>query len=467
MLRLPFSRSARTPFVLLSALGLTVLLFAKPAIAQLRPSLEAESRAAQPGGIAPSEPFPTYGPAGAQTAPAVSDGAVAEIATPDQIGVAPLEEDPFAPFGLRAGSFIFLPSLTQRLGYSSNADGFRGGKASAFSITEAALDVRSNWSRHQLEADLSGAWQEFLNDTTESLPEFDAEGRARFDLSRQWVARATLGYGLVSEAPTSVVLLDSPLALSDDRPLVHSFSGAAELEKTEGRLVGSVRGSIDHEAYGDLSLADGSRVAQDSRDNTVYLASLRLGYGGSPVLQPFVEGELGTRSFTNATAGQDDNSLISGLKTGLSFNRSEKLSGEISVGYAGEYFDGGDVEGITADASLNWSPVRDTSIALNLATSFDAVSSNIDDASRLYEGSLSFTRNFTRRWSGTLGLAASAQQFRSGREDTSASISLETAYAFNRNLAVLARLEHARFDSSEPTAVYEDTTAWLGLRLQK
>ena len=69
------------------------------------------------------------------------------------------EVDPYAPLGVRAGSFLLRPSLEQDVGYDTNPNRLSGQqKGSVEFRTEGALAVASDWERHSLTAALRGAY---------------------------------------------------------------------------------------------------------------------------------------------------------------------------------------------------------------------------------------------------------------------------------------------------------------------
>ncbi len=119
-----------------------------------------------PPGVVP-DPVPTT----VQTRPSAQDqrrGAsavevpaqtlVPTIATPTKRKAPPAEEDPFAPVGIRAGSFTFLPAVELTGGFDSNPSHVPGGKDSFLFTVAPELKVRSDWERHALNADIKGSY---------------------------------------------------------------------------------------------------------------------------------------------------------------------------------------------------------------------------------------------------------------------------------------------------------------------
>jgi hypothetical protein len=66
--------------------------------------------------------------------------------------------DPYAAFGIRAGSFLLFPSLDLSTAYSTNPERVTGSPASPYFVAAPGLQVRSDWERHSLTADITGSF---------------------------------------------------------------------------------------------------------------------------------------------------------------------------------------------------------------------------------------------------------------------------------------------------------------------
>ncbi len=66
--------------------------------------------------------------------------------------------DPYAALGIRAGSFLLLPSLDLSAGYSTNPERVAGSPGSIYVVGAPELQVRSDWERHALTADITGSY---------------------------------------------------------------------------------------------------------------------------------------------------------------------------------------------------------------------------------------------------------------------------------------------------------------------
>ena len=71
----------------------------------------------------------------------------------------PLYEEP----GVRAGSFLIRPQLTESFGYDSSPNGVSSSPGSWLLNTSSSVAVNSDWSRDSLGADLSVQDYRYLN----------------------------------------------------------------------------------------------------------------------------------------------------------------------------------------------------------------------------------------------------------------------------------------------------------------
>jgi hypothetical protein len=96
------------------------------------------------------------------------------------------EPDPYAALGIRAGSFILLPSLDFSGAASTNPEHIPGGPPAAYVVAAPELIVRSDWERHSLTADIAGSWTQYTQDLVPSLnvPYMNSRVDGRIDVTR-------------------------------------------------------------------------------------------------------------------------------------------------------------------------------------------------------------------------------------------------------------------------------------------
>jgi len=130
---------------------------------------------------------------------------------------------------------------------------------------------------------------------------------------------------------------------------------------------------VERDEFQSSDLGGGIVQNEGDQNNTEYRATARVGYEVSPAITPFVEGAYAIRDFDQESDrnGNDRDSDIFELRGGVEIDLGEKLNGEIALGYVNEKFDDPlleDLDAFTINGQLNWSPERDTQIALTLGT---------------------------------------------------------------------------------------------------
>lgn len=207
------------------------------------------------------------------------------------------EADPYAPIGIRAGSFILKPSLEQGIKATSNGDNSSNGSRAILNETTLRLNALSDWLQHQASLDASGTFSKSISGQDVSEPQANILGRLRLDLANQTTVNAETSYRLRRESASS------PNGVVDalKRPLVHTFAGRLGVERDTGLLFGRVTGGLEHDMYGNAELASGGTVTQKDRNNTYASVAIRGGFSLSPALKPFARWSLANACSTSAS----------------------------------------------------------------------------------------------------------------------------------------------------------------------
>jgi hypothetical protein len=271
--------------------------------------------------------------------------------------------------GIRVGSFVLRPSVTQTINSETTKDG--GTKQSrGFLETDMGATLTSDWSRHQLTVTSEGAWQKNISGEGEEQPSFKIDGDLRLDLPRDTVAHITGGYNFYREDT------DDPDAITDaaQQSDVQEFTGGASIEHDFGILRGTTAVALSRSVYSDATLSNGTTVSLSDRNETTGTIRGRIGYELSPALIPFIEASVGKTNYDERvdSSGYRRSGDSYGAKGGVEVDMGEKLKGEVAVGYATADFDDNRLKSIdtaTLDASLLWSPIRGTNVNLDLQTS--------------------------------------------------------------------------------------------------
>ena len=450
---------------------------AQPASARLR------TRAA-PAGVATPEPERTAAPIlDEEPTGTVRAGRIDALdeernsrASPDNARTGPVEgldrasqDDPFAPLGIRAGSFIVTPTLEQGVGWTSNAHNSPGGGASTFSETGLRLEAISDWASHSATLSADGRYRKSLSG--EEISDFDGGAAAglRLDLSGGFTATAGADYRIGPETAASPNSVEGAVS----EPLRQTLTGTAGLAKDVGKLRFGIAGEVVRDVYGDAELESGAVLSQRDRNSTLATVSLRTGYEISPALQPFVEAEIGRRVFdeTVDADGYARSADRYALRGGVAFDFGEKLTGEIAAGWLTERPDDdrlAAISGASVKGNLAWSPMRGTTVELDASTEVEGSTQAGETGSLLYAGSLALSRQLRHDLTGRARLGLDWRDY-SGSSDSDliARGELGLTWWLNRHAGVTGRLSHEIQRSTLPGRDYDATGVYLGMTLQR
>ncbi len=196
--------------------------------------------------------------------------------------------DPWAPLGVRAGSFLLLPSLDLSSGYNTSPQRSSGTPPSAFFVAAPELQVASDWERHSLTADIAGSYTWYAaNDLVPSLnaPYLNSKIDGRVDVSHD-----------------TQILLENRVIISTDNPGSPNLQAQlAQLPPNQdvgetlglvqqfNRLIITLKGTFDRATYDKSVLTDGTTSSNDDRNFDQYAGILRVGYEYDPGFKPFIE----------------------------------------------------------------------------------------------------------------------------------------------------------------------------------
>lgn len=366
-----------------------------------------------------------------------------------------------APRGIRLGTFTILPELIITGGYTDNAAGSSTGTSSTSYRIAPSIEGTSGWSRHQLDFVLRGSYLAYVDASEDDDPELDTNANLRLDLSGSTRANLGLAYGLSKESSSS-----AENRTGDN--LVHSLSGTAGITRDAGIVSVTLGAGVDRTVY-----TSDSTAGSNSRDNTLYSASLRLDGDGGGLLSPFVEGSALLRRFDQLCSDsicEKRNADGYQLRAGFSINAGPKVTGSLGAGWRIESLRDNRLDalkGVVVDGSLVWSPSRLTTVTAGLGTSFEPTDIDAASGSIIYSGDLRLAHAFSDRFVGETGLGYSYRPYQgiSLTENTLTGFAGLT-YALTRNVAFEARYSYTAFSSTNAGSDYTRNLIEAGLRFR-
>lgn len=380
-------------------------------------------------------------------------------------------EDPFAPLGIRVGAFDLYPAVELIGGYDTNPGQANSPKGAALYSVAPELRVQSDWSRHELKADLRGNYTGYSPDQTPSLsrPYFNGKVDGRVDVTRQ--TRIELeGRGLISTDNPSSPNLQAGLA---ELPLYATFGGTAGIGHRFNRFDLSIKGSAERTVYQESHLTDGSTVSNEDRNYDQYGGTLRGDYEVSLGVTPFVEIGAHTRVHdleTDSSGYQRNSTGLTGV-VGTNFELSRLLTGEIAVGYTKRNYEDPrlePVDGFVGDASLVWTASALTTVKLTAASTVGE--STITGVSGvLYRDVALQVDHAFRRWLiGSLKGGFGIDDYvGSTRVDHRYSLGAALTHKLGRDLWLKGEFRQHWLQSDIAGNGYSESVFLLGLRLQR
>ncbi len=379
------------------------------------------------------------------------------------------EENPYAPVGMRLGTFLLNPSLETGLTWTSNANYSAARSPALLSETTLRLNAVSDWARHSATIDAYGTVRKSVSGEKIDEKRAGIDGRLRLDLADDYTALAALGYALGPESASSPVTITGTVG----RPLRQTLTGSAGIEKDLGKFRFALTARAERDVYGDAELSAGGTLSQKDRNTTLATVALRGGYEISPALTPFVELEVGRRLYDERldSGGYERSTRRMAARAGLELDLGEKLTGEIAAGWLEERFDDSrlkPISGATVNASLAWSPLRGTIVNLTGTTTVEGATAAGESGSILYSGGVAVQHQLRANLTGNLAFGTAYRDY-VGVDGHDLTLSAEASLTWwlNRYAGLTGRARHETQTSSIAGRGYTADSVFLGLKLQR
>lgn len=399
------------------------------------------------------------------TSQAVDETTTASVSPP----VVAAKDDPYEALGIRAGGFVLYPSLTITGGYTTNAAAGAGGGPAVLGILAPELFIQSDWERHEVTLDFKGSYTHFSDGVTPDDPRASVDATATIDLPYDWSVDLAAGAAYKTDD------IEDPAfpAGADTLPPVVDLTSSAALNGTFGaRGTFTIEGIADRTTYQNAT-SGGVIVDQSDRNNSVFGARLRVGYEATPVLTPFIEGEVDRRIYDQTVDhnGLQRGSVETSGRVGVAFDRGPLVTGEVSVGTTSETFDDptlSAIQALTFDGNLVWSPTKLTTVTFDGSTTLNPSVDPASSGSVVHDGSVevayAWRDNVTLKAKGEV----SSETFQGvGQTDNTYDATLSATWKLNRTFQLTGSYVHEWLDSTDPTTNYQSDTVQLELRAQR
>ena len=396
------------------------------------------------------------------------------------------EADPYAPVGIRLGTFVLRPTLdvgvTSTRSRGTTTTGTPpvlspGREAGTLSQVNAAVTAESDWVRHALSIAANGNFQQRLSGDIEGEPDYGIAVDGRIDVREGTAITFGGQYSQSVVAATSAGLALS--SLSDEQVVgassteQHRLGATLGVTHRSGRVFGSATGRLNRTMNGSVFLDDGTLLDQTGRDTTEAGLTLRGGFEASPAFSPYAELDV-ARTIRDTAVDADGFSRDSNqfaVRLGTEVDLGDKLGGSMSLGLLRQTFDDDRLSAINAldvAANLDWSPRRGTDIALNASTTTEAAGLAFVSGNVVYSADATLTQQIRNNLSATFGVGITHSNPQGpDLSDTTLSANVGLTYWFNRNVGMLGRYTHETVVSGDPVKESNSDSLFIGLRFQR
>jgi hypothetical protein len=410
----------------------------------------------------------------AALAPATSPASAARdptLAVPRTLIHRPVVDDkPFDPVGIAAGSFRLRPAIEVSGGYDTNpARTNVGGGASNFGIVAPELLVNSNWSRHELTADLRGSYTSYGAASSLDRPTFNGKIDGRVDVTSRTRIDVESRLVVATDNPGSPNIQAGLARL----PISTDVGGSIGLGQRFNRFDVALKGGIDRTTYQNSVFTDGTSASNDGRNFDQYSAQLRTGYELTPGVIPFVALDADTRHHDLAvdSSGFDRNSQGRAAEVGSTFELSRLLTGQLAFGYLErDYTDPTlqTVKGPTFDGALTWVASALTTFKLTAVTSANETTLAGVSGVFTHEVGIEVDHAFRTWLDATLKFTGDRDTYVGGsRQDDRYAGSFGLTYKLTRAMQLKGELRREWLTSNMAGNNYQAYVALLGVRLQR
>ncbi len=287
----------------------------------------------------------------------------------------------YVPMGVRAGGFRIFPAV--EVGVRADDNIFRFPDIDLDTdpvVSDTIIDARasasinSDWNQHEFNAIASVDLGRYNDYDSEDYEDYVFAADGRLDIKRGSFLSGKAGYMLQHEDRSSLNSRRGTLASPayGVNPTTYDFSyvGAA-YDRQPAKIRTLVK--VDYETlnYDDIKNVFGGIVDNSDRNRSKAEAVFRVGYENLPNRRIFIEGTINSRDYDRQfdNNGVERSSTGYRLATGMNFDLSNLLVGDIFIGYVEQDYDApaqADISSGLVGFGLKWYPTRLTSLDLNL-----------------------------------------------------------------------------------------------------
>jgi hypothetical protein len=271
--------------------------------------------------------------------------------------------DPYEATGFTAGNFVIKPAVELTTGFDTNPARIPGGTGSPFVVVAPVVSVRSQFDRHQLNADVRAAYIDDTQLQRLSHPTVDARVNGRYDFTDTTALNGE-GHFMVDGDDPGTARFTGRFARI---PLVTTTGGSVGVTQKVDPLEVSVKGAVDHLQFQNVLLTDGQILSNQDRNFNQYAVQSRASYALTNEFHPFIDVAVDRRvhELPVDMLGFRRDSTGTAVEGGVTFAITDKLTGDAAIGYLVRQYQDmmlRPVSGVIADANLMYQFTKETTL---------------------------------------------------------------------------------------------------------
>ncbi len=379
--------------------------------------------------------------------------------------------DPYAPTGIRVGTFMLYPEA--EIGAAAFNNLLRTGTGRR---SDVALEARpsarviSTWGVHALELGAKGL-ASFHNELpSEDDRAWALDARGRLDLTRRTNIESSLGHEVTQETRGTI----NTRAGAGGRSDVSTDRAAVALNHRFNRLGLQLRGAVAERDYAPAIEAGGTTLSNDDRDTTQREVALRATWEFKPQLSAF--GEVGTDERDYGAASRSDglrrDSSGERYRVGVSFgNAGQIVRGEVAIGALKQHFDDQrlpDISGVIVDANVGWRITGLTSLLVTARSDIGESTVAGSGGAMVRSIGTEVRHAFRRNVVGSAGVRLTRADYAGidlVEQDVTSSLGVD--YYLSREVSLFGRYAHVDFSSTSPQGDYTADEVRVGVRVRR
>jgi len=361
----------------------------------------------------------------------------------------------YEPKGVRDHDWIFYPSVSAGGLYDSNVFASNGGgKSYIAGVLNPSLRVERLSDGNPLTFDTYVKSTRYSHYSSLDQTDARARLRGRIDLRDSDALLYNFQAAYLHEAVGS---LSSPLGAVSPTPYGYTHEDLTYWHH-HGRLSFSLGASNENYDFGSAQAQNGSTISEDSRDGSVNKLHSRFDYAFGANFGVFTAIEGNVRDLRGSSSGSLSSQGLRSL-TGVNFNLTHLISGEIGVGYTSQHFEDPTIGTVSAPAYralLRWSPTRALDFTLKgeeiTTEAVDTVTSAVRAQAVMLRADYSLRRNVVLS---ALGSYENDKFVGQDRQDNVYSTVLSVQYLLNRFSSIGLDYKYVNRKSNLTTATYD------------